>query len=426
MLSFRRGDLPLGPLVASVALVGGATALGAAAFDSDGEDWSAGLRLAATALLVAVLFHLAMSVPDGRLRTTGRRVAVGVGYLVAAGLVVVGWSDRTDLPVAALVVFGAAAAVVATFSFVASCRAAGRLERAALQWMGWGVVTAGAVAVSAWGLDALIGWPRQTALVALAASVIVPFAFVASTYDPMLAFVDRLLVHTFVTVGLIGLVGLVYFFVVVGLGRVPEDSERSVLGLSMVAAGLAAILALPARRRLEEIANQRVYGERRAPDEALKTFASRMSRAVPMDELLLQLAESLRKTMAPDRGRDLDGRRRRATSGSCRFPTGETPVSSLSGEELTVVARAHVSGNAWVQVWMPVAARAPDAAARSACRVRSPTSASCSGSSCSSARPMPPASPTRRTRSSPSWPARSAWPCTTCASTRRCRRRSTS
>ena len=253
--------------------------------------------------------------------------------------------------------------------------------------------------------------------------MIVPFAFVASTCDPMLAFVDRLLVHTFVTVGLIGLVGLVYFFVVVGLGRVPEDSERSVLGLSMVAAGLAAILALPARRRLEEFANQRVYGERRAPDDALRTFATRMSRVVPMDELLLQLAESLRKTMALTAAEiwtGADG----TTSGSCRFPTGETPIS-----------RSPARSSPW---WRGPTSRGTRGS-RCGCRrcssaepdprsawPPSPTSASCWGSSCSSALPMTPPSATTRTRCSPTWPGRSGSPCTTSASTRPCRRRSTS
>ena len=69
------------------------------------------------------------------------------------------------------------------------------------------------------------------------------------------------------------------------------------LVLSMVAAGVCAVLAFPARHRLEEVANQRIYGERTRPDDAVKTFAGRMSRAVPMDELLLQLAESLKKSM---------------------------------------------------------------------------------------------------------------------------------
>src|SRR5207253_2557008 len=35
-----------------------------------------------------------------------------------------------------------------------------------------------------------------------------------------------------------------------------------------------------------------------APDEVLRTFGSRLSRAVPLDELLLQMVESLRKTLA--------------------------------------------------------------------------------------------------------------------------------
>ena len=40
-----------------------------------------------------------------------------------------------------------------------------------------------------------------------------------------------------------------------------------------------------------------MFGARQAPDEVLRTFGSRMTRAITMDELLLQLAESLRKTM---------------------------------------------------------------------------------------------------------------------------------
>ena len=44
--------------------------------------------------------------------------------------------------------------------------------------------------------------------------------------------------------------------------------------------------------------NRLVYGERRAPDEALRTFGARLTRAIPFDELLLQLVESLRKSMA--------------------------------------------------------------------------------------------------------------------------------
>ena len=48
---------------------------------------------------------------------------------------------------------------------------------------------------------------------------------------------------------------------VVGLGRGPDDSDRQLLGLSMLAAAVAAALYLPARTRLADMANRLVYGE---------------------------------------------------------------------------------------------------------------------------------------------------------------------
>ena len=117
---------------------------------------------------------------------------------------------------------------------------------------------------------------------------------------------DRVLARTIVIVGLMLMVGAIYVVTVIGLGRVPEGQERTVLLLSMAAAGVAALLAVPARRRLEEFAERHVDGLGRTPDDALKTFAGRMTRAVPMDELLLQLAESLQSAMAAHIGGDLD------------------------------------------------------------------------------------------------------------------------
>src|SRR4029078_8428385 len=91
--------------------------------------------------------------------------------------------------------------------------------------------------------------------------------------------------------------GASYVLVVLGLGRKPEGDEQTLLGLSMLAAALAALAWVPARVRLTALATRRVYGGRHAPDEVLRTFGSRLTRALPLDELLLQLAESLKKTM---------------------------------------------------------------------------------------------------------------------------------
>ena len=110
--------------------------------------------------------------------------------------------------------------------------------------------------------------------------------------------IDRILAHTVSIAGLTCVVAAVYLVVVAGPGSTPTRDERSLLVLSMISAAVAALLYGPARQRLTLYANRLVYGEREAPDAVLRTFGSRLSRAVPMDELLLQVAESLRKTLA--------------------------------------------------------------------------------------------------------------------------------
>src|SRR6202034_3481984 len=148
-------------------------------------------------------------------------------------------------------------------------------------------------------------------------------------------------------------VSAIYVVVVLGLGHKPDDSaERTILGLSLLATGIAAIVFVPARERLVGSATRFVYGARQAPDEVLRTFGSRLTRAIPMDELLLQLSESLRKTMG-------------LVSAEVYTGTGEVleravsvpdagPLSLVvTSRERPVVTRAGVSGSAWASVWLP-------------------------------------------------------------------------
>lgn len=120
----------------------------------------------------------------------------------------------------------------------------------------------------------------------------------------------------------------------------------------MIAAGVAAGAYLATRERLSEFAHRLVYGERHAPDEALRTFGTRLTRAMPLDELLLQLVESLRKSMNLDRAEIFTGNGElleRAAS-----VPGQGPGSLHVGErERAVVTRAGASGNAWTAIWLP-------------------------------------------------------------------------
>jgi signal transduction histidine kinase len=141
--------------------------------------------------------------------------------------------------------------------------------------------------------------------------------------------------------------------VVLGLGKTPSSPEdREILGLSMLAAAVAAIGYLPSRDRLLASATRFVYGAREAPDEVLRTFGSRMTRAVAMDELLLQLAESLRKTMGLTSAEVYTGSAgvlERAVS----VPDAGRRSILLTERERPVVTRAGVSGTAWATVWLP-------------------------------------------------------------------------
>ena len=144
----------------------------------------------------------------------------------------------------------------------------------------------------------------------------------------------------------------------------------------MVAAAVAALLWLPVRERLTDVATQRVYGERHAPEEVLRTFGSRLTRALPLDELLLQLAESLKKTMLLSvaevwtRGTGRPRARRVGAGMRAR------PARGRRGRE-SVIARAGVSGAAWARIWLPaILAGEDDEVLRSR---QSPTPASCSG-----------------------------------------------
>ncbi|MBA2626204.1 MAG: GAF domain-containing protein, partial [Acidimicrobiia bacterium] len=225
-------------------------------------------------------------------------------------------------------------------------------NRQRLQWLGLAMAVVAEIFLVLVALRLFVGWPRPWAELAALSTVLLPLSLIAGASARLVARVDRLLVHTVSGAGLTAVVVAVYLVVVVGLGRVPDDQERSLFVLSMAAAAVAALVYLPARERLADAANRLVYGERQAPDESLRTFGSRLSRAIPMDELLLQLAESLRKTMvlqAAEVWTGTDGRLDRAVS----VPDRKVVTLALGRSELPVLSRAGVVGNAWLQVWAP-------------------------------------------------------------------------
>jgi len=353
----QRPNEPLGFLMACGATAGSVALMGATVMGRPGiQDSTRSVAAAGQAfgltLVFAIALHAVLGLPDGTLATTARRVFAGIGYLGSIGVAVYLYDQRPDLPLTALIVLAVFDVVVGVTGFVARCQRATVAERPRLQWCVWGALTSTAIAVAALVLKALVDWPNSVLALCVGGTIAIPLALALGASRRQAIRIDRLLVHTIVLAGLLGLVGASYVLVVLGLGRKPEGDEQTLLGLSMLAAALAALAWVPARVRLTDLATRRVYCERHAPDEVLRTFGSRLTRALPLDELLLQLAESLKKTMTLDVAEvwtRVGGRLERAVSVPDRGPAKVV----LGTEEEVVVARAGVSGPAWARVWMP-------------------------------------------------------------------------
>jgi signal transduction histidine kinase len=351
-LGVRRRNDRLGPITLAVALIAAAAMLADAVFRNGGSAAAGLVARAGLGALPGASLHLLASLPDGRLRTRGRRALVVVGYVVGtvAGATASHTGGHVSLWPVTLVWIGACGAglVVANVRY----RAVGPVERRRMQWVGWAIAVWTEIALVLVALHLMAAHPGNLTPWLLGASVLFPASLVAGVHAGMVARVDRLLTHTVSLAGLTALVVVAYLAVVVALGRSLKDGERSLLLLSMAAAVLAGLAYVPARTRLADITNQLVYGERIAPEEALRTFGSRLTRTIPLDELLLQMVESLRKSMNLTSAQCWTGGHGRYDVAASVPHVDQAPLR-LGERELSVVSRAGISGGSWLGIWLP-------------------------------------------------------------------------
>ncbi len=343
-------QLASGALVGAVALTAGRIA------DQTPTGQHAAARAIATVaapLVIAISLHFLIALPDGRLTGQARRAAVGIAYATALGPGLALAVAREPFPAVAVALIWPLAVLAALPAARGRYFAAAGRDRERMQWLAIGSVVAADVALFSAVLHLLVGWPGPVAAVAVGAVAALPLGLMAGEVSRLAPHGGRVLVHAVSAAGSTAVVAVIYVVIVLGLGKTPGDSvEREILGLSMLAAAVAALAYMPVRYRLHAFATRCVYGTREAPDEALRTFGSRMTRAVAMDELLLQLAESLRKTMRLTSAEIYTGSGdvlERAVS----VPDVARKPVLLTDRERRVVARAGVSGSAWASVWLP-------------------------------------------------------------------------
>ena len=343
-------QIALGALTGAVAL----TAARLGGQDQAAQDQAArAVATIAASLVIAISFHFLIALPDGRLARPGRRIAAGLGYASALGTGIGLAIAGQPFPLmAAALIWPLAVLCALPATRLRYLRAAGH-DKERMQWLGTGLALAASIALISVVLHLLVGWPELPGVVAACASAAVPLALIAAEWPPLARYSGQVFVHTLSAAGSAAVIAVIYLVIVAGLGKTPGNAaERELLGFSMLAAVLAAIGYLPVRGRLVASATRFVYGTREVPGEALRTFGSRMTRAVAMDELLLQLAESLRKSMRLDCAEIYTG------AGNVLERTVSVPDAGgksvvLTDRERPVVARAGVSGSAWASVWLP-------------------------------------------------------------------------
>jgi signal transduction histidine kinase len=153
-------------------------------------------------------------------------------------------------------------------------------------------------------------------------------------------------------VGLTVLVGGITFVVVIGSTGLPEPDDRSIVAWSLVAGAVIAVLAPGAHRWLGERIDRSAAPGRVPTHRSLQGFGARMTRAVPLDELLLQLAETVTHGFARRRAEVwlVDGDTLTWTTG---VPHRRAAPVPLDEQGRSVVALAGVSGPPWAAVWLP-------------------------------------------------------------------------
>jgi signal transduction histidine kinase len=361
----------LGRLLALAALVGAATLSAAEVGETTAGGTGHTARFLATllpAVLMAVGVHFLMSIPDGRLGTRARVATVVVAY--AAGVVfgLWAWFGPGRLADPAAVIGWLVAVAVGLIGASRRYRSAPGVDRQRLQLMAAGAVATFEVGLVVVGLYLLVKWPVHPWAIAAGGTVLVPLGVACATFPRLLGKSDRVLVALLTVTGLSAVVLAVYVLVILGFGHEPGSQDREVLGLSILAAAIVALGASVSHQRVQQFAQRLVYGTDAVPDDVVKTFSTRLTRAVTMDELLLQLTESLHKSMVLTSAEVFTGSSE-VLERSASIPDRGQGTLHIGPQEQPVVARAGVSGNAWTSVWLPAVIAGRDHAQLRVCPI---------------------------------------------------------
>jgi signal transduction histidine kinase len=147
-------------------------------------------------------------------------------------------------------------------------------------------------------------------------------------------------------------VAVSFLVLILLFGRLPNENERGLLVVAVASMAVAAALFAAVRDRVSHAIHRVTGADRARPTDLARSFSSRISRAIPLDELVLQAAEALRSSLHLRSAEVwiLGEGELRPWIGD---PGVDRPAVPLGGMDPATVAQAGLSGHGWLRVWMP-------------------------------------------------------------------------
>ena len=142
------------------------------------------------------------------------------------------------------------------------------------------------------------------------------------------------------------------------VGRLPRGGERSLVLASLVASVVAVLAFGPAWRTGRGLARRWVLGTRRPVEDVGRTLTARASEGVGLDELLQQLAESLRDALGA-RAVEVWTRPGNDVERTVAVPAQVRTTRPCTPAEAEALASVAVAGDTWLGAWAPSLAARP-------------------------------------------------------------------
>jgi signal transduction histidine kinase len=223
--------------------------------------------------------------------------------------------------------------------------------RARRRWWAWGAGFGAFAAAVAAAAGVVVD--RSLAIPAVVTWAGVAVAGIAASTRPMWSrHIDWVVELSLVVAGMTIFVGVTFALVVVGFGGGLDQGERDVLARSIVAGAVVLVLGGTIRRRLARRARELVRPHDEVGTNALRSISAGMTRSIPLDELLLQLAEAVHAVAGVDAAEVWTGTGGRFEL-AASVPHRRRATVVIADETTAIAARAKVQGAGWLGVWIP-------------------------------------------------------------------------